>query len=280
MLKKILKTLFALSIGQIIIRVSSFILVPLFINYWSATKYGEWLALSAAIGYLASLDLGISQASTNKMTQAYAVGDIKSFKSIQHSSLVFFIIIALVFSLVISLSIWFIPINSWLGIIEIADKDSKFVIFLLSFYMLWALPFRIIYSTYHSLGKLAKLQWIDNVQKIGYLIIIILLLIFTQDIILIASVQILLMVLAFFYVLYDLKKNYVEVFPGFSSANKLEIKKLLIPGLFFVLYLFAGLFWMQGTIILISGVLGGLFVAMFSVSRTLSLLGRQVVDSF
>jgi O-antigen/teichoic acid export membrane protein len=214
------------------------------------------------------------------MTQAYAVGDIKTFKSVQHSSLVFFIIIALVFTFVLLVTIWFLPINKWLSIIEIAEEESKFVLFLLSFYMLWALPFRIIYSTYHSLGKLAKLQWIDNVQKIGYLLLVIILLIFTQDVILIASVQLLLMVIAFYYVLYDLKKNYNEVYPGFKFANKQEIKNLFIPGLFFVLYLFAGLFWMQGTIILISGFLGGLFVAMFSVSRTLSLLGRQVVDSF
>jgi O-antigen/teichoic acid export membrane protein len=280
MLKRILKILFALSIGQAIIRLSSFILIPLFVNYWSTNKYGEWLALSAAIGYLASLDLGISQASTNKMIQSYALGDINRFKSTQHSSLFLFILIALVFSLVISISIWFFPINKWLGIIEITEFQSKLVLILLSLYMLWALPFRIIYSAYHSLGKLAKLQWIDNFQKISYLIIIILLLILTQDIILIASVQLLLMVATFFYVLYDLRKNYSLVFPGIKCANKNEMKTLLIPGLYFVLYIFSNLFWMQGSIVLISGVFGGLVVAVFSISRTLSLLSRQTVDSF
>jgi O-antigen/teichoic acid export membrane protein len=280
MLKRILKILFALSIGQLIIRFSSFILIPLFVNYWSATMYGEWLALSASIGYLASLDLGISQASTNKMIQAYSVGDLNSFKSIQHSSLLFFIIIAFLFSFFISVLIWLLPINSWLGIIEITEFQAKLTLLILTIFILWSLPTRIILSSYVSIGKLDKAQWIDNVQKIGYLIIVVCLLIFRQNVVTIAFAQLSLMILTTSYVLFDLKKNYIKVFPGIKFANKLEIKSLVVPGLFFILFMVANLFWMQGSIILISATFGGLLVASFSISRTLSMLGRQTVDSF
>lgn len=242
--------------------------------------YGEWLALSAAIGYLASLDLGISQASTNKMIQAYATGDIKSFKITQHSSLVFFLVSSLIFTILISLSIWFIPINKWLGIIEINEFQAKLTLLLLSLYILWSLPSRIIYSTYHSLGKLDKLQWIDNVQKILYLILVSSLLFLKQSVVIIAAAQFSLLILTTLYILCDLKKNYDKVFPGIKFANKTEMKTLMVPGLFFVIYMIANLFWMQGSIILISGIYGGLLVAVFSISRTLSLLGRQAVDSF
>lgn len=280
MLKRILKILFALSIGQLIIRFSSFILIPLFVNYWSATMYGEWLALSAAIGYLASLDLGISQASTNKMIQAYSVGDITKFKSIQHSSLVFFIIIALFFSFFISVLVWLLPINSWLGIIEITEFQAKLTLVILTCHILWSLPTRIIISSYISIGKLDKAQWIDNVQKIGYLIIVVCLLLFRQNVVTIATAQLSLLILTTSYVIFDLKKNYTKVFPGIKFANKLEIKSLIVPGLFFILFMLANLFWMQGSIILISATFGGLLVAAFSISRTLSMLGRQTVDSF
>lgn len=280
MFKRILKILFALSIGQLIVRVSSFILIPLFVNYWSATMYGEWLALSAAIGYLASLDLGISQASTNKMIQAYASGDINSFKRTQHSSLIFFISIAFAITLLTSVLIWLIPIHKWLGIVEISELQAKLTLLLLSISILWSLPSRIIFSTYHSLGKLDKLQWIDNVQKVGYLILVVCLLILRQSVITIAAAQLVLLILTTSYVLFDLKKNYTNVFPGIKFANKVEIRSLILPGLFFILFMIANLFWMQGSIILISATFGGLLVASFSISRTLSMLGRQTVDSF
>lgn len=280
MLKKIIKTLFALSIGQIITRLGSLLLIPLFVNYWSTTIYGEWLALSAAIGYLASLDFGISQASTNKMTQAYAIDDLTSFKIIQHSSLTLFITLAICLSIVICILVWTLPIVEWLNIKEITNFQAKITFLLLALYVLWSFPAKIINSTYHAIGRLEKSQWFDNAMKSFYLVIVSALLVLKQSVIMIALVQLMIMLVTTIIMLLDQRRNHSRIFPGLKYLKLKEIKSLIVPGFYFVLYMLAGLFWMQGTIILISGIMGGLFVAMYSVSRTLSLLGKQVVDSF
>lgn len=280
MLKRILKTLFALSIGQIISRISSLLLIPLFVNYWSTTIYGEWLALTAAIGYLASLDFGISQASTNKMTQAYAINDLISYKIVQQSSLALFLFLAISLSFAITILIWFVPLSTWLNIRVITSYQAKVTFLLLSLYIVWSFPAKIVNSTYHSIGRLEKSQWYDNAMKSSYLIIVSILLILKQSVVIIALVQLLIMLITMMIMLLDQYRNHRNIFPGVSYIKFREINSLILPGFFFLLYMLAGLFWMQGTIIIISGFFGGLLVAVFSVSRTLSLLGRQVVDSF
>jgi O-antigen/teichoic acid export membrane protein len=279
MLKRILKVLFALSIGQLILRLSSIILIPLFVNFWSTTTYGEWLALTAAIGYLASLDFGITQASTNKMTQAYALQDLATYKKVQNSSLYFFLIIAVVFSFICAFIIWLLPINKILGISTITNFETKTTLLLLSFYILWSLPSRIITSSYVSIGRIDKSQWIDNFQKFSYLLVVTILLLLNQSVIAVAGTQLVLMILTAFYTMYDLNKNYQQVYPGIKLAERKEIKALILPGFFFTIYLVANLFWTQGSVILISSLFGGLLVAVFSISRTLSMFGRQAVDS-
>ena len=67
MLRRILPAANAIFLGHVIARLGSLILVPLFLRYWSATRYGEYVALFAAASYLASLDIGIQQATVNRL---------------------------------------------------------------------------------------------------------------------------------------------------------------------------------------------------------------------
>ena len=60
---------------------------------------------------------------------------------------------------------------------------------------------------------------------------------------------------------------------------KIEVVKgLLKPSLLFALLILANLVVFQGTVLLVSVAIGGAMVALFSISRTLSLLMRQIVD--
>lgn len=280
MFKRILKALFALFFGQVLTRFGSFILVPLFTKYWSATIYGEWLTLSAAVAYIASLDFGVNQAAINRLTQTYAAGNLEEYKSIQHSALKFFLFLALVGFIIFSLLLGFIPINKLLGIASTPPSEASFTLLILSAYILTSLPARMIFSIYQTTGDLAKTQWIQNAQSILFLLFSVLILLQGYGMIYVAALQFLLQILAVIFVLIDAKLKYPALFPGFKFAENKMVKELFKPGLLFMLIIFANIIWYQGSVLLISSTFGGLLVATFSVSRTLSLLPRQIVSMF
>jgi O-antigen/teichoic acid export membrane protein len=280
MLKRILKALFALFFGQILSRFGSFILVPLFTKYWTPTVYGEWITLSATVGYIASLDFGVNQAAINRLTQEYAVKNLEQYKQIQHSALKFYSLAALGGLVIILFLLGFLPLNSLLGIVVTEAAETSYTLLFLSLYILTSLPAKIIFGIYQTTGNLSKTQWINNIQNIFFTIVVVLILIYGQGMLYVAILQYLLQIIAIIYVLLDVKIKYPDIFPGIKLSQKKIIKELFKPGLLFTLVLLANIIWMQGSILIISATLGGLMVAIFSISRTLSLLPRQIVSTF
>src|SRR5258708_38300858 len=94
MLRRILSAANAIFFGHIIVRLGSVVLVPLFLKYWSASLYGEYVALFAAVSYLSGLDIGMQQAAINRLTQAYALGDLKDYRRVQHTAIAFYVALA------------------------------------------------------------------------------------------------------------------------------------------------------------------------------------------
>jgi len=54
------------------------LVIPLLINYLGAERFGIWLTISAASGYIFLLDMGLSSAMVNRLTGFYARGDSDS----------------------------------------------------------------------------------------------------------------------------------------------------------------------------------------------------------
>jgi O-antigen/teichoic acid export membrane protein len=57
---------------------TSFILVPLTINYLSPVKYGIWLTMFGIVGWFGLLDIGLGNGLRNKFAESVAAGDKKS----------------------------------------------------------------------------------------------------------------------------------------------------------------------------------------------------------
>jgi hypothetical protein len=94
-LTRSLRGIGANAVSHAITAVSSIILVPVFLSTWGSQTYGEWLALSAAIGYLTLLDLGIQTYVVNRMSQAYAQNRLSDLHRDLHSSLRVFLAVAI-----------------------------------------------------------------------------------------------------------------------------------------------------------------------------------------
>ena len=135
-----------------------------------------------------------------------------NIKSIQHSALKFFLVIALIGFIVFAILLGFIPINNLLGIVSTPPSEASLTLLILSAYILLSLPARMVFSIYQTTGDLAKTQWIQNVQSIIFLLFAVLILLNGYGMLYVAAIQFLLQIAAVIYVLVDSKLKYPESF--------------------------------------------------------------------
>ena len=83
MFKRILKTIAALGAGHGIQTLTQFLLPPAFIAAYGVKGYGEWLVLSAAVGYLSTLDFGLQTYVLNELTALYHRKEMEQFHRVQ-----------------------------------------------------------------------------------------------------------------------------------------------------------------------------------------------------
>jgi hypothetical protein len=91
LLKRLLKSIFAILSGQFLNVVGNLLLLPLFLSRWSTGVYGEWMALSAVVAHFGVTDLGMNPTAGNIMTAAYACGDLKRYRYLQGSAMAFYV---------------------------------------------------------------------------------------------------------------------------------------------------------------------------------------------
>jgi O-antigen/teichoic acid export membrane protein len=279
MLRRILPAANAIFLGHVIARLGSLILVPLFLRYWSATRYGEYLALFAAASYLTSLDIGMQQATVNRLTQAYARSDSNEYRSVQHTAITFYIVLAASVTVVVAGFAWLLPITRWMGLKLTAPSTATAVIILLGIYVMWSMPMRLITATYQSAGNLARTQWIANSQQIVVMFLSAIALLLGWGMLAIALLQVLTVGLTASFVLLDLHRRLPTLFPGMAGARLSALEDLSHPSLLFALLLVGNLVAYQGSTLVISAVMGGLAVAEVSISKAMIDLIRQVLYS-
>jgi O-antigen/teichoic acid export membrane protein len=279
MLRRILPAANAIFIGHMIPRIGSIILVPLFLRTWSATLYGEYLALFAAVSYLSGLDIGMQQASINRLTQAYARGALREYRAVQHTTLAFYVSLATGITLIVMALAWFLPLSRWIGLKLTNPLTANRVILLLAIYVMWSLPVRLITAIYQTTGNLARTQWIGNLQQILVVVLSAIVLILGGGMLSIAILQLATIGLVAAVVLINLRRKSADLFPGLSGANFSTLKELAHPSLLFALLLVGNLIAFQGSTLIVSAAIGGLAVAVLSISKAVIDLVRQVLYS-
>ena len=275
MLRRILHAANAIVFGHSIVRLGSLVLVPLFLRYWSGSLYGEYVALFAAVSYLSGLDIGMQQAVVNRLTQAYAKKDLAAYRSVQHTALAFYIVLAVGITLLMAALAWFLPIPQWIGLKLTRPNIATLVIILLGAYVMWTMPMRLIIAVYQTMGNLARSQWIANAQQVLVIILSALVLIYGGGMLSIAALQVLTVLCTALFVLINVRWSFPGLFPGVAEARISVLKDLAHPSFLFALLLVGNLIAYQGSIVLISATMGGLAVAVLSISKNMIDVIRQ-----
>lgn len=267
----------ALLCGQGIRILGHLILVPVYLHYWSGTAYGEWLALASLTAYLSTLDLGVNTAGVNRLTQEYARGDLAAYSRYQASALAFYVGLATVGGFLLALAAWRLPVAEWLGLRSISPRNAAWVTWLLGIQILLAMPVGFLSAVYRTTGRLAWSVWLGNMQSLAVFGFVPVVLGLGGGMRALAGVQLIPLLAVAAFVVWHGWRRWPTLMPRWAAARLSTFRELMAPSLFFALMLLATAISLQGTVLLVVTRLGGVAVAVFVTSRTLTSLIRQVV---
>jgi O-antigen/teichoic acid export membrane protein len=274
------KALTAIFWSHALAAVGNLFLVPLYLTYWSAGVYGEWLVLFAVAGYLSMLDLGLNMATTNRLTQAYCRQDFEDYTRCQHSAFAFYIVVVVVSGLLFSGALWMFPLPEWLGLKQTDPQESAWVMWLLGVNVLLTLPAGFMWSMYRTMGQVSLSQWIWNAQQLLNLGMIPVILALGGGMKSVAAGQLAVLIVLLLYAGWDLRRRVPALMSGLSKADRSVLRKLTRPSLFFGLVMVSNVIILHGSVIVVSTMLGSVAVALFVTSRTLINLTRQAGNAF
>ena len=274
---RILRGLSALAAGQGLRTVGHLVLVPLYLRYWPATRYGEWLALSSLASYLSTLDVGLNTAGVTRLTQAYARGNREAYARYQASAIAFYTFLAGGGSIVWAVVVWQLPLGAWLTLSETPGVDAAWVTWLLGVQVLLAMPVGFLAGVYRSVGNLAWAEWLANARTLAAFALVPLVLGLGGGMPALAAAQLIPLGLLAGFVLWHRTRRYPELTPTLREARLSALRELFTPSLLIAVWMLGNIIALQGSVLLVSAELGGAAVALFVTSRTLTSLVRQVV---
>jgi O-antigen/teichoic acid export membrane protein len=252
------------------------LLLPLYLHHWPVRLYGEWLALYSLVGYLNNLDFGLTAAAINGATMAYARQDWSEFKRIQGTAWAVSLGIAALatFGLALPAAI-LLPVGKWLSFTELPASDARLVIFCLATSLMVGIPTRQLLGAHIAAGEFASYQWRWNAYSFVSLAVTAVLLAFgaSPSTVAVGLASVSLLNICCMAVLLRCRDK--RLVPRLRDAHWPTARALASPTADFGLSMFASTLSIQGPIVLLSHLLGGAAVAVFTTTRTVANLINQ-----
>src|SRR5262245_15123895 len=151
MFKRVIKSLSALLAGHGIQTLTQLLVPPAFIAAYGVDGYAEWLALSAAVGYLGTLDFGLQTYVLNRLTALYHQGELEEFHKVQSVGLWLTLGFVSFGSMIGSLA-FILPVSQWLRISG-ASSSVAWAILWLAQQVLVSIPLGQVLGVYRAFGQ-------------------------------------------------------------------------------------------------------------------------------
>ena len=276
MLKRALHAFVAFCFGQGIAVVGYLLLVPLYLHVWSASLYGEWLTLGSVVAYFSCLHLGVQTYAVNRLTQAYARGDMEEYRRVRDTAFAFYLGVALLGSVALTAFAAWAPVGPWFHL-SLAGHAIFLVLLLLGGQFLWTMPASLLWWVYGTTGDLARTQWVMNASKVLALALTAGALLLWANLAVVAAAQVAGFLLIVALVWWDVHKRFPELAPGLGQAQLSLLRPILSQSIFFAVIGWAVAITLHGSNLLVAGMLGTAALALFVTTRTLANSIRQLV---
>lgn len=238
--------------------------LPVFLNFWSLAEYGNWLMLSAIPVYFSIADVGMASVAMNKMTMLSAAEEHDESDTVFQSALALMLITVSAVGVISFLTIAVLDVGL------VSDVTNKFTLGILIVVALANVFCGLFDAVFRSSGEYAKGTYMINgarlIEWVGGVIGLLVAGTFIATAIGMLIGRTLCMLYLYFYcaIKYPLFRWRI------ARARMETIRTLFIPALSFMAFPIGSAISIQGMTLLVGGMFGAVYLAMFSAYRTLS----------
>jgi O-antigen/teichoic acid export membrane protein len=273
-LGRISKLFAAQNATQVVSLLTQLLLPPIFLHSYGVALYGEWLALSAAIGYLSTVNYGIQTYTNMQMTIHYNRGEVEECLHLQSGGLFILLVVFLGLAAVLC-GVFFIPLNSWLHL-TMPLREAQVILYLLSLQIIVGMIFGFFSGNYMVIGYAHRGTNFSNLSQLLTTLLTALLATVRTNLIWIAAMQMLVTVALTAYMVHDFSSLAPELRPTLRYWRKVSLRSILRPSGHYALLYSSNILGYQLPMVLIQRILGPLAVVTFSVTRTIYSLARRL----
>ncbi|MFZ0271363.1 MAG: hypothetical protein WB524_14535 [Acidobacteriaceae bacterium] len=278
-LKGILKLLAAFFMSQGVSVATQLLVPPLFLHRYTdgVEMYGEWVALTAAISYLGTLNFGIQNYANNQMTLHYNRGEVEEAKAVQSSALRLISILVLVV-LAAGGAMLMMPVGEWIGLRHVSSAAASLTLFLMALQLVVSWFFAFLTNSYLVTGELHRGTVWQNAQRLAAVLAMAAFLWVRASFPVLALTQLAAMALFSIMILIELRIRAPILLPSIRHGNFRHMWGVFKPSAYYGLYAFSGFLVWQGPVLLMQKMLGPAAVAVFALSRTIFNMTRQILS--
>lgn len=274
MLHRILKMLGALFTGMGLMVITQLLLPPAFLHFYGESRYGEWLVLSGALGYLSTLNFGITSYASNELTMLHKRGETEKYRTFQGSTLAVSLVLMSVGTAASAIA-FVIPIARLLHLTTMTQREAAVTAFFLGLQTMASILagyysglFMVIEETHRGLS------W-GNIRFFGSTLAAAGLSVFRVKFSTLAMGQCGAVVVIGLLSVYDLKRRMGNMPLGLGGANWKIAKSTLAPSGMFGMIFAQQFLVFQAPLIMLQWIVGPSVVVLFSTGRTILSTARQ-----
>lgn len=249
--------------------------VPILLASWGTQLYGEWLALSAMVAYLSTLDLGMQTYVVNRLNQCHARAQGEEYTRVLHTGLLMTTVIPFAGFLLLLPLIFMAPLTGWLQLKSTDPSGASWVTAILSLQMVYAIAYGMIFGIYRTIGEYARGQMISNLRYLFNLTATVLVALSGGHLKALAVAQLGLIVFTSALIFIDLRRRHPEIHIGLSRADWRLGVEFFWPSMTFLAIQVVLALGLHGSTLLVSGMFGAAALVVFATLRTLSNMVKQ-----
>lgn len=276
-LSRIAKTGAALLASQGIILVSQLVLPPLFLQKYGVASYGEWLALSAAASYLGTVNFGVQTFANTQVSIHYSRGETEDVNSVQATAFAILLVIVAALTVLLTGVLW-MPISGWLHL-ETTSREASLTVYFLGLQLLVRMIFAFLQGAFLVIGVFHRGAYWSNALWTGGLIATIVCILYRKSFSSIAEWQFVVNCVFCVLIAIDLRIKAPVAFPRLQYVRLNRVMPIVKPSGHFGMLFSANFLVYQLPLIVLQRMLGPAEVVVFSVTRTIYSMARQLLAS-
>jgi O-antigen/teichoic acid export membrane protein len=273
-LGRISKLFAAQNASQVVSLLTQLLLPPIFLHSYGVALYGEWLALSAAIGYLSTVNYGIQTYSNMQMTIHYNRGEVEKCLQVQSAGL--FVMFSLIGVLAaILFGVFLLPLDRWLHL-TMPLRGAQWLLYLLSLQLLVSMVFGFLSGNYMVIGQAHRGTNFNNASQLVVTLATAVVAVLRCQLVWIAAMQLAISVAMVLYVFGDFSRLAPDLRPTLRYWRGVPLLSVLKPSVHYAFLYSSNILGYQLPVIVIQRILGPVAVVTFSVTRTIYSMARRM----